>query len=115
MAKESERMRCLKDQFMGLHEQGFSILEIADKFNLSRSSAYSALQEIADANGVTRASLLQEVHTPTEVAYQKEFQKVQVDVSSIEEQFEKAGNEIEKLIKSIDETLKEERNNGIYD
>lgn len=115
MAKESERMRRLKAQFMELHEQGFSISEIAKNFNLSARAVYGVLQKIADANGVTRASLLQVVRTPTERAYQKEVQKVNVDVRKIEKQFKEARNTIEQLINTINTTLEEERNNGIYD
>lgn len=115
MSKESERMRCLKTEFMELHEQGFSIPEIAKKFGLSGPAVYSALQEIADANGVTRISLLQVVRTPTERAYRNEVEKVRVDVRDIEEQFEKVGNEIEQLINTIETTLREEEENGIYD
>lgn len=83
MAKESERMRQMKECFIRLHEEGVSISEIAEKFNLGESTVYQKLQEIADANGVTRDSLLQQVRTPSERAYKEEAKRIQVNVEEM--------------------------------
>lgn len=107
MSKESERAKLMKQNFMELHNRGLTILEIAEKYNLSDQTVYNALQTIADANGVTRESLLQIVKTPTDKAYAKEVEKVKVDVKKLEEDFEDAENQIKFLINKIQKTLKE--------
>ncbi len=44
---------------MDLHEQGCSVAEIAKRFNLTTTTVYARLDEIAKQNGVTRESLLE--------------------------------------------------------
>lgn len=112
MARESERMRLLKENFMELHNQGFGILEIATKFNLSDKSVYRTLQAIADANGVSRASLLQVIRTPTERAYKEEEKKTRVDVETLRSGFRETEELLDSLIEIIEETLREENENG---
>lgn len=90
MARESERMRLMKENFIELHQQGFTIPEIATKFNLGKATVYHTLQEIADANGVSRESLLQIVRTPTERAYKEEAKKVKVNVTDLKNGFKEA-------------------------
>lgn len=115
MAKESERMRLVKANFMELHQQGLSIPEIAEKYNLGRATVYHALQTIADANGVSRESLLQIVRKPTERAYKEEAKKVKVNVSELENGFKEVGNMIDSIINIIDETLREEKEHDCYE
>ena len=115
MARESERMRLMKENFMELHQQGFTIPEIAAKFNLGKATVYHTLQEIADANGVSRESLLQVVRTPTERAYKEEAKKVKVNVEELKNGFKEAGNLLDSLIGIIDETLREEKEYGGYE
>lgn len=109
MAKESERMRLMKENFMELHRQGFTISQIAEKYNLGKASVYHVLQDIADANGISRESLLQVVRTPTERAYKEESKKVTVNVTDLKIGFQEAGKIIDSLIGIIGETLREEK------
>jgi len=115
MARESERMRLMKENFMELHQQGFTIPEIAAKFNLGKATVYHTLQDIADANGVSRESLLQIVRTPTERAYKEEAKKVKVNVAELKNGFKEAGNHLDLLIGIIDETLREENEYDGYE
>ena len=119
MAKESERMRQLKENFMSLHQQGCSIREIADKYDLSFSTVYKNLQDIADANNVTRRELLQHEKAPSERTILKlEEKKVHVDVAELQQGFKDAGEIIGFLIEEIDSILQseqQEENNNDYD
>lgn len=116
MAKESERMRLMKENFMELHQQGFSVSEIAERYNLSNKAAYNALQAIAEANGVSRESLLKVVRKlTTERAYKEEAKKVKVDVGELKKGFKEAGNLLDTMISIIDETLREEKENDNFD
>ena len=63
MGKTSERTLRMKSEFISLHREGLSILEIAKKYDLSTPTVYSSLQEIADAAGVSRESLLERPHS----------------------------------------------------
>lgn len=115
MARESERTRLMKENFMELHQQGLTIPEIAEKFNLMKVTVYRALQEIADANGVSRESLLKIVRTPTERAYKEEAKKVKVNVTELKNGFKEVGNLLDSLIDIIDETLEEEKEYDGYE
>ena len=114
MAKESERARAMKAGFMELHNEGLTIPEIAEKFGMDSSTIYKKhLQDIADANGVSRESLLQVVKAPSErKLLREEAKKVQVDVEKMKVQFHNAEESIKTLIDMIHETLKEENVNG---
>ncbi|MBP3256227.1 MAG: helix-turn-helix domain-containing protein [Clostridia bacterium] len=51
------------NQFMVYHNQGYNIPEIAKKFEVTTTTIYSHLQEIADKNGFyDRKELLERVH-----------------------------------------------------
>lgn len=115
MARESERMRLMKENFMELHQQGFTIPEIAEKYNLGKATVYHTLQDIADANGVSRESLLKIVRTPTERAYKEEAKRVKVNVTELKKGFEEAGKQLDFLIGIIDETLREENEHDGYE
>lgn len=115
MAKESERMRLMKENFIELHAQGLTVPEIAEKFNLGESTVYKKLQEIADANGVTRDSLLQQVRTPTERAYKEEAERVKVNVGEMRNGFREVKEKITFLIDVIEDVLKEEKENGYFE
>ena len=108
MPKEPERTKLMKENFMSLHNRGLMISEIAQKYNLSDQTVYNSLQAIADANGVSRESLLQVIKTPSDKAYAREVEKVKVDVGNLIHGFEGAENQIKSLIKTIDKTLLEE-------
>lgn len=96
MPKESERTKLMKENFMSLHNRGLTISEIAQKYNLSDQTVYNSLQAIADANGVSRESLLQVIKTPSDKAYAREVEKVKVDVGNLIHGFENGNIESEE-------------------
>lgn len=109
MAKENERTLWMKENFMDLHHEGASIKEIADKYDLSVSTVYRSLQEIAEANKVSRESLLKVVRTPTTKFYREEQERIRVRKEEFDEGFAELENILISLIQRIDETLKEEK------
>ena len=108
MAKESERAKLMKQNFMELHNRGLTIPEIAERYDLSKITVYRNLQTVADENGVSRESLLQIIRMPTDKAYAREAKKVSVDVQQLKEEFKKAKSSITFLIEIIDQTLEQE-------
>ena len=110
---ESERVREMKKHFMDLHNNGLSIQEIAERFNLNRSTAYNHLEEIAVANGVSRESLLRTIRNSVESSdsktqiqshTEKVNEKVDViaDVEAIKASFGKIQEHLTDLIKLVD-------------
>lgn len=106
MARESERVRLMKENFMRLHNAGYSIPQIAEQHNLDKMTVYRHLQEIADANSVTRESLLQIVKTPSERTLQRQEElKAKVTVEGLRQGFKDVGEHIETLIGNIEEVI----------
>ena len=64
MTNEHERTLKMKREYITLFNAGLGPREIAKKFNLSESTVYNSLQEIADVNGVIggRDALLTQPH-----------------------------------------------------
>lgn len=56
--KNSPGTQSMMENFMDLHQQNFSIPEIAAKYGISPGTVYSHLQSIADMNNVSRDCLL---------------------------------------------------------
>lgn len=88
----SERAKLLTTNFMKYHEEGLSIAEMAKKCKLSSSVIYKVhLQKIADANHVSRDSLLFRVyakHSPKKtvsksIAQNKHVKKKKVNPENI--------------------------------
>ena len=110
MAKVSERVHVMKKNFMALHDAGYSIPDIAKRYNLNNSTVYRCLQEIADANNVSRESLLQIVRSKsTERILKEEEERVAVDLKAMQACFKQAGETIEFIVTKIDKILEEER------
>ena len=112
MATESERVVQMKANFMKLHLEGWSIPEIASKFNLSKVTVYRHLDSIAKKNGVTREVLLQQVHK-TPAYWERQNNSLKVDANNLKESFNIAQNalanissEISTIIQCIEEDLK---------
>ena len=104
MAKESERVRVMKENFMNLHNAGYSIPQIAEQHNLDKMTVYRHLQEIADANNVSRESLLQIVRSPSERAIQKEEErKARITVEELRQGYKEVGQGIDSLKAKISE------------
>ena len=94
---------------MALHQQGYYIAEIAKKYELSPCTVYLHLQEIADANGVSRESLLQVVRTPSERQYKEEERRIQVNIEELKKGFSDLDESFQRLITTIDNILEEEK------
>lgn len=58
VVKEHERTFKMMENFISLHNEGYSIKEIAKKYSLSTTTVYNRLEEIAEKAGVTRKELL---------------------------------------------------------
>ena len=56
--KNSPGTQAMMENFMDLHQQNFSISEIAEKYGITPCTVYSHLQSIADMNNVSRDFLL---------------------------------------------------------
>lgn len=111
MATESERVVQMKASFMKLHEEGWSIPEIASKFNLSKQTVYRHLDSIAKQNSVTREVLLHQVHK-TPAYWERQNNSLKVDGNNLLENFNiaqnalaKVSSEITTLIQVIEEDL----------
>ena len=109
----SQRVQLMKKNFMELHNQGYSIPEISDKFHLSPCTVYSHLQEIADENRVARKSLLKVPHKPhghregsISISSAKDYD---VDLQTMETLLEEINNKIKSILEQIDNELKGEQ------
>lgn len=100
MSKQSERVKKMLAGFMNLHEQGFSIPEIAQEFGLTSVTVYAYLQEIADNNGVTRESLLQQVHK-TNSYFMTKNRQIRTGINEAEGLCDQAMKEVQALIEKI--------------
>lgn len=111
MAAESERVVQMKANFMKLHQEGWSIAEIADKFNLCTRTVYYHLDTIASQHGLKRENLLRQVHK-TPAYWEHQNNSLKVDVNNLLENFNvaqialrKISEELNALIQIIEEDL----------
>ncbi len=107
MAKPDERTLQMMEAFIGLHEDGYSIPEIAKKFNLSWSIVYRKLGEIADKAGVTRESLLM---SPIKADHSgRNFTPVKpVDTAKFHERFGIAMTELDAMLKEVVQAIEDQ-------
>ena len=82
----SERVHEMMKNFGDLHLQGFSISEIADKFNLTPQTVYLHLAEIAKNLEVSREDLLRQVHK-TPAYWERQSSKLIVDANEVTNNF----------------------------
>lgn len=104
MRVRTQRVKQLRNEFMRYHNDGYSIHEIAERFKVEETTVYNNLQAIADANGVTRESLLQVVKKGG-TSRHRAFAKEVVDVEKLNIEFEKTNTDIQNVISYIDEIL----------
>lgn len=102
----TERICRLINEFMKYHNDGYTIPEIADIFQVDFGTVYKNLQEIADNNGVTRESLLQVVHSPHDVENRKLRNYSKENPYELNESFNILLNEIDNITTTIDSILK---------
>ena len=110
MQKPHERTLQMMENFVKLHEDGRSIAEIAKEYNLSESTVYNRLGEIAERAGVSRESLLEKPfladhsgrnYTPVEpidtTELEKLFDEVMIYLRKAREEMESIISEQEEL------------------
>lgn len=107
MGNTSERVQQLKKNFMKHHNEGKTIKEISEHYNVSTRHIYFILQEIADENNVTRESLLT---TPHHEHLRRGSAKtsVQVKPEEVRKKFDTMISNAKTLISKIDSILQEE-------
>ena len=107
MANKSVRMAELKKNFMKHHEEGKTIKEIAELYNVSKRHIYTSLQDIADENNVSRESLLKKIHKKHQPP-QNIKSAGQINPAEMNENFYGIINNAKIIIKKIDSILQEE-------
>lgn len=114
-SKTSERMKQMKHGFLELRNAGKSFSEIAKVFGVSVWSVYDNLQEIADANGLSREDLLYRIHKPHVMS--STSQKVKnvdkhLTVEELQKNFSDMLSITNYIISNIDKALQSEKDNN---
>lgn len=102
----TERVKFYKRNFMRFHDEGYSIPEIAEKSNISYGHAYTLLQEIADANGVSREELLK-IKNRKKPQFGKSSKIATQFVNSAElaEEFDNTLKSVDNILEDIDRMI----------
>ena len=100
--EETQRVKIMKEKFMSCHNDGLGIPAIAEKFEVTPTTIYKCLQEIADVNGVERNELLERVHRPhvilvTHKPVHTDFDEVQHLLGTLENKISMLLEEIKKV------------------
>lgn len=104
----------MKQGFLELRQAGKSFSEIAEFFGVSVWSVYDNLQEIADANGLSREDLLYRIHKPHVMS--STSQKVKnvdkhLTVEELQKNFSDMLSITNYIISNIDKALQSEKDN----
>ena len=99
MATRTQRVEKLVKEFMHYHQNNYSISDIAKIFEVDFSTVYKNLQKIADANGVTRESLLAKPFNsyssrPSYCSNKVDFEKLRTDFDNVEKGIDEIINTI---------------------
>jgi len=109
MAGQSERTKMMKANFMNDREIYSSMVEIAEKYQLSVFTVYDNLQDIADENGVSRDSLLFVVHKEHEVGNKKIQRKgKEINPEELKKDFEILEETVQSLREKIHTILNQQ-------
>ena len=100
----TQRVERLLKEFMQYHNAGYTVLEIAKIFKVDFSTVNNYLQEIADANGVTRESLLARKSSQHESLHSV-FLKEKIDAKNLLADFEMVEKDLNGVIAKIDKIL----------
>ncbi|MBQ3465078.1 helix-turn-helix domain-containing protein [Candidatus Saccharibacteria bacterium] len=106
MRKTNERTLRMMENYMELHEQGYSVAEIAKKFNLSETTVYAKLEEIAKKNGVTRESL-KERHFEADHSGRNFTTVKPIDPSAFRTHYEAAINGVNALKEAVAQAIED--------
>ena len=102
MSTKTQRTQRVENLIAGVidyHNQGRSIPEIAEIFGVEFSTVYKNLQKIADANNVTRESLLKKPFSS--YASRPSFSKDKVDIEKIRTDFDNVEKGIDEILFTI--------------
>ena len=116
--QKNERTLQMMQNYVRLHEQGLSAIEIAEIYDLSTFTVYSSLQEIADRAGVSRESLLTRPHSEHQ-PFERVSEPVKpIKIEAFREKFQNAleimGEFREMVEMAIDDAEEYERNEGRF-
>ena len=98
---DERTLKMMKD-FMGLHEQGLTIAEIAAASHVSAWTVYERLEEIAKQNHVSRDSLLQVIHSTGSYGHAGTKEElVRIDVEAFQKKIDTVVKDIDTMIEDI--------------
>lgn len=106
MSYTTQRVETLKEQFMEFYDEGYNIAEIAEKFNVSRTTVYKYLGEIAAANNVSRESLLERASSE-HITSAASFHRDKVNIDHLKSEFRALDVHLESVISSLTEIIDE--------
>lgn len=106
MSRTNERTLKMMENYIKLHNEGHSVADIAKRFNLTTTTVYSKLEEIAKQNGVTRESLLER---PFEADHSgRNYTPVKpIDPSSFRTHYGKAVAEVSAMKEAISRAIED--------
>ena len=104
MGRNSERVVRMKQDFMRLHNEGKTIKEIAEIYNLHYTTVYDYLEEIAKANNIDRSNLLIRViaRAGKSNSEKEAVSTNSIDFKEIGKSFDIITNELNNLINNLD-------------
>ena len=103
MAKQTQRVRDMVDNYVALWKEGYTPRQIAKHFQVEPITVYRYLQEIADKNGYSREELLaQPKHSGPKATCECPMRKEAVNAEQLHDDFTQAKQAITSLIKKID-------------
>lgn len=109
---KTERTKRMKQSFIALHNDGKSIKEIAEIFNLHYSTVYYALGDIAKENNLRREDLLERSRekAKNKIRSRSYVRKEQMKPDVLITHLDKVKSEVRSIIEIIDQALiKEEK------
>ncbi|MBR2754014.1 helix-turn-helix domain-containing protein [Candidatus Saccharibacteria bacterium] len=103
-AKPHERTLQMMENFLKLHNEGYSIKEIAKMYNLSEYTVYNRLGEIAEKEGVTRDELLKKPFFADHSG--RNFTPVMpIDRTKFNQNYDELIIRLDSILEGIDETI----------
>ena len=106
MKEREEWTKEMINSFIKMRQEGKTIFEIAEHFNLTTAIIYYHLQEIADINGVSRDELLDRVHKPHGGRWKGRKPLEEVNVEKLATNFASMIKETDNIVSHLDGFLK---------
>lgn len=104
--KQAERTLKFKENYVRLHEEGWSHRQIAEEFDLSVRHGYYLLPEIAEEAGVSRESLLVRPHAPHIMGERRYAPVEPIDVEGFKDHFKTVKAEMGRICSEMETQLK---------